>query len=104
MAKIVVRYGALLAEIAGTREVEVVLPGQECTMKDLLGKLASTAPRGLARELLDGKTGEPACLVTVNGRLVPPALRSGFVLNDGDRVTLIPAVSGGIAQHPRDLP
>ncbi len=75
--------------------MEVTLGAEECTVGGLLRKLAASGPRALAGELLDGRTGQPVCLVTLNERLVPPTAVVSAELRDGDKVTLIPPMAGG---------
>lgn len=95
VAVVTVRYGANLARIAGTRAVDVTLDPQECTVGGLLRKLAGSNSRELARELIGGQEERPICLVTINDRLVPPTTAAEAALKDGDRVKLIPPLSGG---------
>lgn len=93
---IIVRFGADLAQLAGTRELDVILDLGECNIEGLVRKLQDVVSKQLAGELLDVRTGKPLCLVTVNGRLVSPTALSMKILKNGDRVTFIPAASGGL--------
>ena len=89
------KYGTTLADAAGIKETEVTLADDECSISGLLRKLVASVPRSLAAELVDPRSGRPACLVTVNGRLVPPSTVTGTPLQDGDSVSLIAPMSGG---------
>jgi molybdopterin converting factor small subunit len=98
MTKVRVRYGTILAEVAGVRETEVALAEGESTLVGLLKRLAASGPKALAADLIDGH-GRPACLITLNGRMVPPSKTTEASLQDGDKVSLIAPMSGGTDQR-----
>ncbi len=99
MAKVRVKYGTTLADAAGTKETEVTLTDEESSISGLLKKLVALGPRSLTAELVDPRSGRPACLVTVNGRLVAPSTVMATPLQDGDRVSLIAPMSGGASSR-----
>jgi molybdopterin converting factor small subunit len=94
MTKVRVRYGTTIAETVGIKEAEVTLSEGEATIVGLLNRLAASGPKALAAELIDAQ-GRPACLVTLNGRMVPPSTVTTALLQDGDKVSLVAPMAGG---------
>jgi hypothetical protein len=78
--------------LLGRSVVELALPGERCTLDDLLRALAEAEPR-IARYLLgaDGQL-SPSLRPLRDGRLVEP----GEPILDATTITLLYAVAGGL--------
>ena len=84
MIKVSVDYVALIADLMSKRREIIELP-RGSSIKDLINKLVARS-NGL-KDILQ----EIGVIVIVNGL----SSKSNKVLNDGDRVVLLPPASGG---------
>ncbi|NPV75140.1 MAG: MoaD/ThiS family protein [Anaerolineae bacterium] len=91
--QIQVRYYGALAYYAGARQISVEVPAGS-SLRDLLSRLEEINPPAY-RRLLQGNTGgEPFLRVMLNDVLINQD-HLNIPLNEGDRVTLVPGISGG---------
>jgi sulfur-carrier protein len=82
MTNVTIRLYAGLKDLVGCRDIEMALPSN-ATVEELRTRLGQQYP--IVEALL------PTLVCAVDEEYVPPA----HVLHDGDRVSLIPPVSGG---------
>ncbi len=87
--RVTVLFGGQLAEAAGVHREELELP-EGSSLADLLGELGRIhGPR-----LTSAMAGR--VLVLVNGRSAEPSRAGEVRLSDGDFVSILPPVSGGL--------
>ena len=95
--KVRIEYLSGINQLVGGIGEEEITTQDEISLAELVGVLASKYGSAFRRAVYESadKTFEPKCLITVNG-LPPNKLnRSGGALRDGDRIVLMPIVSGG---------
>ncbi len=81
--------------LLGRAAVNLALPGQACSLRDILAGLAATEPR-IARYFQDGVDSQELRPI-LNDRVLDAAA----VIPDGATLTLVYAVAGGTGQGSR---
>lgn len=93
--KVTVKFFTTLRELTGKGEVEMELPSI-ITVKSLLERLSKNYGQGFIDYVYDGKGKVRRYLqFLVNGRSITTLQGFQTMLNEGDRVAIVPPVGGG---------
>lgn len=92
--QITVQFEAQLRQVAGLNERTVDVT-DDCSLLHLLQDATLTTEALRARVLSDDGQVQPSLLLFVNDVPVPAGAAQSVVLKDGDRVLLLPPISGG---------
>ena len=90
--RVKLNYMAGLRAVTGKAQETVTLEGRN--LGSLLDRLVSVYGEPFRRVTVPDTSGEWACLVAIGGSVVSPSAREHPV-QDGDQVTLLPAMAGG---------
>ncbi len=90
--KLKVRFFATMREVFQARETEVEI-GAGATVADLLDTLCTSARK--RDELFEGGTLKPFIIILKNGRHIQHLNGLATGLEDGDVISIFPAVAGG---------
>jgi len=94
--QIQVRYYGALAYYAGARQISLELPAGS-SLKNLLDRLEEINPPAYGQLLQGNASGEPFLRVMLNDVLINRD-HLDIPLAEGDRVTLVPGISGGSSE------
>ena len=93
--KVTVRLGEPITRVVGALRVELALPHKQTTVHDLLQTLGATYPGFDTAFSGEGVGHVNPYRVYVNARLVAPAARTEWQLQDGDKVYIFLPAAGG---------
>lgn len=95
LMQITFQYEAQLRQAAETAEQQIQLP-PECTLQQGIQSAVKDGPTALQQRLLTpDDTVHSSVLMFVNDVPISSTAAAGHVLQDGDRVLLLPPISGG---------
>jgi MoaD family protein len=93
MIQVAIRYFNILSDYAGKKEEKIILP-EGCTLRELVLMLVDQNQPAFGNIVLSEGEVSSFIRVFINDNMIT-AESFDQVMNDGDRVLLFPAVSGG---------